>query len=351
MKILADVTLPHLSIFTPSFQLETYGDAADLKMKLKDNSILLCRSTLTVEPALLKDSAITCVGTASSGVDHVNTSYLEENGITFFSAKGSNAPAVADYVVANLAFLCQQGLISGKKAGIIGLGEVGVRVKSRIATLNFQTICYDPWKANNINSGEFCSFDDLSNCDILFIHANLHQIPPYPSYDLLNANFLKSLDPKTIIINAARGGIVNEESLLQLKHPPIYCTDVYINEPQINPRIVQLATLCTPHIAGHSIEAKQNAVLQLAKQIYDFYQLPCPSFPHAPPTKVKMHSTGWEDSILNLYNPIHETKQLKCAYNLSDTFQHLRANHKFRHNFSNMLIKDDQLLTKLIGIE
>ena len=133
-------------------------------------------------------------------------------------------------------------------------------------------------------------------------------------------------------MNAARGGIVNEEDLLHLDNPLIYCTDVYEHEPFINPQIIQLATLCTPHIAGHSIEAKLRAVTLISEKLHTYYHLPLPLFSIEVQQSHRMLAPGssWENTMLSFYNPWHQTQQLKNATitSLSKLFQDLRQAHK-----------------------
>ena len=278
MNILADATIPSLQEwFELPFNLNFYHSTNDMKEQLRGQDILICRSTLRVNQDLLGGSDIQCVATASSGTDHIDSEYLTKAGIMMFDAKGCNARSVSDYVVSILAYLYQKKSIIGQRVGIIGMGEVGSRVKKRLDTAGCLVYCYDPIRERLDNAFVYCALTDLSACDIICVHANLHDTPPFPSRDLLDSNFLNTLPPNTIIINASRGGIVNESALLACQIPLIYCTDVFNNEPSINPQIVNYATLCTPHIAGHSIEAKQQAVRMISEKLHHYYHLTIPS--------------------------------------------------------------------------
>lgn len=299
-----------------------------LEDALPSHDVLVCRSTLSITPQLLDNTHISCVATASSGIDHLNTDYLTTQNIPYFDAKGCNAEAVADYVLATLAYLKKHQLIREMRAGVIGAGEVGTRVIKRLKALGFDVLVYDPFKPH-LNT---CSFEALKNCQLLCIHANLHNNAPYPTQNLLDTAFFDALSPNTVIINAARGGIVNETALLNQEKPLIYCTDVYQNEPDINPDIVAYATLCTPHIAGHSIEAKQNAVAYLSQKLHVYFGL-------TPPAKARLADTREVahlplPDILDIYNPLEETVVLKKATHIQTTFLSLRRAHKHRHNFS-----------------
>ena len=335
MNILADATLPSLQDwFGLPFHLNLYHSIHDLQKQLPQNDILICRSTLRVNKELLEGSHIQAVATASSGIDHIDRDYLKKNSIELFDAKGCNARSVADYVLATLAYLFQHKSLQGQSVGIIGMGEVGSRVKKRLDTAGCEVFCYDPIREGLDNVYDYCSVSDISRCDIICVHANLHNTHPFPSVNLLSEDFFKQLKPHVILINASRGGIINENALLACQPPLIYCTDVYQSEPSINPQIVNYATLCTPHVAGHSIEAKQNAIKIISEKIHKHYKLAWPIPPQ--PSDLQDQITTqvpWQDHILKLYNPEKETLRLKQSMDKTQAFLSLRKAHNNRHDF------------------
>lgn len=342
MNIIADATLPNLlELFPKPFKITTYNNHETLREALAFHDVLLCRSTLKVDETLLKNSQIQCVATASSGTDHIDASYLNSKKIKLFDAKGSNAHAVADYVTATLAWLEQQHKLTGKKAGVIGVGEVGTRVIERLNLLGYNVSCYDPYRVHAHHSFNLVNFQDLLDCDLLCIHANLHQNAPWPTLNLIHADVMSHLKPGTTIINASRGGIVNETDLLNTKTKIHYCTDVYSEEPNINPDIVHFSTLCTPHIAGHSIEAKKKAIIQLKHQLHRHLELTSSdNFPSLLARNDKMlkklnlnSNKAWQNDALNLYNPHHETLMLKRHPNKRESFLNSRKAHTNRHDF------------------
>lgn len=336
MQILADATLPNLPVlFRAPFRLTLYNAPSEIPALLPTHNILLCRSTLKVTAALLANSAIRCVATASSGIDHIDADYLQKHKIALFDAKGCNARSVADYVVATLACLYRENKVMGRKAGVIGVGEVGAGVVERLRAIGFDVICFDPFKEETDNKFPYCSLNDLAACDVICVHANLHHTSPHPSANLLGADFLSSLKPNTVIINAARGGIVNEEALLNLATPITYCTDVYTAEPRINAKVVELATLCTPHIAGHSMEAKNMSVVKVCEQLHTFYKvfMPASTIPTEKGPRLSPNDC-WKDCVLNLYNPLIDTRILKAANDKTHAFLTQRQAHNTRHDFA-----------------
>ncbi len=333
LRVMADATLPDLELWFPQpFKLTLYNTRSIEQIDLNDHEILLCRSTLRVNEQLSGIKAIECVATASSGTDHILANLLQQQNITLFDAKGSNAHAVADYILASIAHLTQRGLLKGNRAAVVGAGHVGSQVAVKLRMIGFEVILIDPVK--QFNQPDFISgeLSDLSTCDLICIHANLHNTQPWPSQNLFNEDLLSKLKPDVVLMNAARGGIVNEVDLLNTPPSMIYCTDVYANEPGPSTEIIQRATICTPHIAGHCIEAKTRAVIQLSAQIHQHYGLECRQVsPVFPLTKKINISKNWQEKILDHYNPGIETATLKAANDSKNVFLEQRAAHVFRH--------------------
>lgn len=317
MHILADATLPLLSeAFPPPFHLTRYHNATELQHALPHHRILICRSTLRVNQALLGHHRLAVVMTASSGRDHLDEPWLTQQGTVILDAKGSNAHAVVDYMVAILQNLQDVQALSPRTLGIIGMGAVGSRLYQRLQHLlpNLEISVYDPWRPELAQA----SLDAISRCEVICLHPNLHDRLPYPSFHLINQAFLEQCSPHTVIINASRGDVVHEEALLRA-YPGIYCTDVFSHEPAPNPAIIKRALYCTPHIAGHTVEAKFIAIQQLSQQLHHHYQRPSP------------HFTPLPSGNSPTYSPTLETQVLKAARDLPSTFVTWRAAH-YRHN-------------------
>jgi erythronate-4-phosphate dehydrogenase len=337
MKILIDATLPDIEqAFGEPFIVSLYTNFEELVQLLPSQDILFCRSTVKVDAELLKNSQLRCVATASSGSCHLDKVYLEKSQIHWIDAKGSNAVSVADYVLATLASLEQQGMRVGKQAGILGVGAVGSQVCLRLKQLGYKVVTYDPLRALQDPTFISCDLKTLLASDWITIHASLHHTKPYPSKHLLNADFFSALKLDTTLINAARGGIVDEEALLKAPSHPIYCTDVYQNEPNPNPSLIRYATLCTPHIAGHSVEAKKAAVTSVSLQLHQWLGLVAPYFPLSDSIlEYPIYpDQSWQTQILAYYNPLNETQLLKNALGDREVFLELRRAHTFRHDMN-----------------
>ncbi|MCC5792925.1 MAG: 4-phosphoerythronate dehydrogenase [Legionellaceae bacterium] len=333
IRLLADASLPALHSCFADFQVETYQHEEDLKTKLDNHDILLCRSTLKVNARLLEKSSIKLLATASSGMNHLDLDWLRQRQIPCLSAKGANAPAVADYVCMVLAWLKTQQNWWGKTAGLIGYGAVGQQVATRLADLGFALKIYDPLLGKRTGYRQY-QLSDLHDCDLVCIHCNYHQTPPFPSHHLIDVAFLQHFNPKGILLNAARGDVVDEGALVNSPHIRNYCTDVFSNEPLLNHRLLQDCKLATPHIAGHTIEGKMNAVINLARQIHILYQLPftlSEQNPFSAPV-IDPRQPDWAEQIRQYYHPESDSLALKQSLAIAQDFKTLRAAHNFRHN-------------------
>jgi erythronate-4-phosphate dehydrogenase len=337
MKIIADDTIPILpSYFPPPFVLEQVPiDKIAMAIKKKAD-VLLCRSTLRVNAQLIQNTSIKIIATATSGVDHIDQCFLQDNKIQLIDAKGCNANAVADYIIAILASLKFNA--NNTKAGVIGLGHVGTIVSQRLNALKMEVLENDPPKA--IEDQQFKSHDlsTLYDCDLITLHTPLTFNGNHSTYHLIDKAFITKLKVGSIIINAARGGIVDEKAIIEHGSHLHYCADVFKQEPFINYSLIQRAAVTTPHIAGHSIEAKKLAPILLSKKIHKHCQLPQPplSYPFSNQAIALPNKIDWQQLILSLYSPSQESQALKAAQNsleLKQTFQKLRSAHTFRHGF------------------
>ena len=131
MLIVADENIPYLNQAFSSFgEIVTMPGRSVSRDGLKDAEILLVRSVTPVGPELLDDTHVRFVGTATIGTDHMDTDYLNESGIIWAAAPGSNAASVADYVTSALLELERRGgpRLEGLAAAVIGCGNVGILI-------------------------------------------------------------------------------------------------------------------------------------------------------------------------------------------------------------------------------
>lgn len=210
---------------------------------VRDADALVVRTRTKVNEALLSGSRVRLVCTATIGFDHIDTAYCASQGIRWMSCPGCNAQAVCDYIEEALNELDARGTI-----GVVGVGHVGSLVAQMAERRGMKVLLNDPPK----NIGVSLDFI-AQKCDIITFHVPLDQ----STYHLCNEAFLAKCKPGALIINAARGGVVDEQALLRSGNP--YILDTWENEPDINPDVLAHAQRASMHIAGYSVEGKRNA--------------------------------------------------------------------------------------------
>ena len=324
IPLLADNSLPLLeALFSLHFKLRTYQNLEEIYNYNAPQEILLCRSNLRIDQDFLNKTHFRTIATATSGTDHIDIHYLQKKKIHLLDANGTNAASVADYVLATLAYLN----LTSKSIGIIGMGKVGRAVKQRLQLLQQNVLSYDPWLPEH---SKVC-FNDILACDVITLHANLHDNKPFPSRHLFNAKNLRQLKPGTVLINTARGELLDTEALLKLKPDIIYCADVFPDEPNISADLIDYTTICTPHIAGHSIQAKHQSLIKISQKLHQYYEIPRPETKMQPHSSYLITPHEWQKTLLDHYNPWEETLFLKAAKNKKNAFLYLRKAHCNRH--------------------
>ncbi|GJM14375.1 MAG: erythronate-4-phosphate dehydrogenase [Pseudohongiella sp.] len=280
MKIYADQNILALeSNFSRYGELHLFDGRSVESSDLIEADALLVRSTTQVNESLLAGSNIRFVGTATSGVDHIDANYLRQTGIGFADAKGSNANAVVDYCFSALACAAiDRGFsLSDSSVGIVGAGAVGGLFASKLEKLGIEVRCCDPFLANRgIGARDYFSLPSVLACDVISLHVPLSSIAPHPTANLLGPDELSQLVNGAVLINACRGGVVDEAALKMLlsQRSDLFTVfDVWAGEPAIDPVLVEAVDFATPHIAGYSVEAKSNATRILAQAFEAHFEL------------------------------------------------------------------------------
>ena len=237
---------------------------------------LFVRTRTRVDSALLEGTRVRFVATATIGTDHLDIPYLEQSGIAWASAPGCNAQAVCDYVEECLRLndrlaterplRCPTATLSDRLTlGIVGCGHVGSKVKAMAERRGMRVLVSDPPKGLHIPLAQLAA-----EADVITFHTPLTRAGAFLTYHLCDAEFLVHCRPGTLIINAARGGVVDEEALL---HSGLPCAiDTWEGEPDINRALLRQAWLASYHIAGYSLEGKINASQQVLDAFCRFFQ-------------------------------------------------------------------------------
>ena len=250
------------------------------RAQLAGVDVLLVRSVTRVDKNLLDGTAVKFVGSATSGIDHIDRDYLARSGIGFAHAPGANANAVVEYVLAAVASSgdALEGLLAGGTVGIAGYGFVGKAMAARLRALGIDYRVYDPWLDPKTISHP-ASLAQILDCDVVTLHPELTRERPWPSVHLLGAAELRQLRPGSLLINASRGPVVDNAALLTLLQSgrgPVTVLDVWEGEPAINAALLEQVTLGTPHIAGYSLDGKILATRMLCEALAAQMALPQP---------------------------------------------------------------------------
>ena len=231
---------------------------------VRDADVLVVRTRTQVNEALLRGSKVRLVCTATIGFDHIDTAYCDAQGIAWMSCPGCNAQAVCDYIeevlTTHYSLLTTHysllplgnGSGAGLCIGVVGVGHVGSLVAQMAERLGMQVLLNDPPKGIGV------SLDTIAReCDVITFHTPLTHTGNHATYHLCDASFLAQCKPNALIINAARGGVVDEQALLASGRE--YVLDTWEDEPHIDLDVLRHARLASMHIAGYSVLGKRNA--------------------------------------------------------------------------------------------
>lgn len=373
LKIVADENIPALqTLFAPLGELHTRPGRAICRDDLLDADVLLVRSVTPVNRALLTGTSVRFVGTATIGTDHIDLAALAELGIGFSSAPGCNADAVVEYVLSVLLHLAEEQSfdLGSRSVGIVGVGNVGSRLAARLQALGIRTLLCDPPRQRSLpedKAAGFCSLEQLlSEADIVSLHTPLTYSGEDPTWHLLQAETLARLQPDTILINAGRGPVIDNQALLELagqRDDLTLVLDVWEHEPAVNLALAARVKIATPHIAGYSLEGKLRGTWMLYQAWCAFAGVEAPlSFEQLlPPAEVAelrlTEKAGLLPPVRMLYDPFRDDRALRASLVASESqqkaaFDQLRKQYPIRREFSALTLRvsaDQQPIFKALG--
>lgn len=281
--------------------------------------VLIVRSRTRVDADLLQGTPVRFVGSCVAGRDHLDEAYLAEQGIALATADGCNAQSVAEYVITVLLLMAQKhGLrLQDKTLGIVGVGQVGRRLHALADVLGLQTLLNDPPRARREGPEGFVDLDTVLRADFISLHTPLIHSGPDCTLNLLNAQKIGQLQPHQILINAARGDVLDEHALV--RQPLKDCIiDCWQHEPHINTQLLEKAALATPHIAGHARQAKLRGTQMIQKALLEFLGQPAGpellATPHRAPTDwltQVSQSPNPLETLLAIYDPRRDDATLR----------------------------------------
>ncbi|HMB55591.1 MAG TPA: phosphoglycerate dehydrogenase [Arenimonas sp.] len=275
---------------------EPIKDPQVLADKLADFDVILVRSaTLVGAEALAKASKLKVIGRAGAGVDTIDVDAATARGIAVMNAPDGNTLAAAEHAISLLFALARHipradagmkagewpknGLtgfeLEGKKLGVIGLGRIGATVARKAAGIGMEVAAYDPFlpsAAAGRMSVPMKSLDELlAWADIITLHIPRTK----ETTNLIGEAQMRAMKKGAYLINAARGGLIDEEALLKLLdegHLAGAALDTFVTEPlqKESPLRNNAKLILTPHLGASTSEAQQAVSTILARQIIDF---------------------------------------------------------------------------------
>ncbi len=255
---------------------------------ISDADILLVRSITPVNESLLAGSSVKFVGTATAGVDHFDIEAIERLGVAWAAAPGSNAVSVVEYVLCALATAGWfERVVSGLPVGLIGLGQVGERLAHRLMHLGCEVLAYDPLRVDWPSDIRRAELEEVLWQPVISLHANLHDQGAHASRGLLNADraeqmvaALSTREGGGLFINAGRGELMTLEALTRLVDSPwTVILDTWPGEPSLSAELLSRCDWVSPHIAGHSIKARENGSDLLAAAVARWADVEAPAIP------------------------------------------------------------------------
>jgi len=272
-----------------------YADGADrsaLLAALAEADAVIVRSATRIDDeALAHAPRLRVVARAGVGLDNVDVEAATRAGVMVVNAPTSNIVSAAEHAVGLLLAVARNlpqaaaslrggqwqrsaftGVeLQGKVAGILGLGRIGVLVAERLASFGMRLIAYDPYvpatRAAQLGV-RLASLDELlAEADFITVH-----LPKNPeTVGLIGDRELHRVKPEVRIVNAARGGIVDEHALaLALKEGRVAGAgiDVFAAEPATGHPLLDFpAVVATPHLGASTSEAQEKAGTQVARSV------------------------------------------------------------------------------------
>ena len=301
MKILVSDSLSKQGVDV----LQKAGFDVDVKTKLPKEELLkeighceglIVRSATKVTSDLIDAATrLKVIGRAGSGLDNVDTQAATRRGIVVMNTPGGNTVTTAEHTMAMIFSITRRipqatasmkagkwekdrfmGVeLYNKTLGVVGIGQIGGYLTKLAQGLSMSVIAYDPYLAEERARKMGVEVVELAELfrrsDIISVHTPLTA----ETRSLINAAAIATMKPGVMIVNCARGGIVNESDLfdaLKSKRVAAAAFDVFEEEP-VKPDHPLLGLdnfISTPHIGASTAEAQENVAVGIAEQIVDY---------------------------------------------------------------------------------
>jgi D-3-phosphoglycerate dehydrogenase len=258
---------------------------------------LVIRSATKVTSEIIEAARnLRVVGRAGIGLDNVDVPAASKNGIVVMNAPDGNATTAAEHAIAMMMSLSRNvpqatasmkagkwekknfmgREVTGKTLGIVGIGRIGSIVADRAMGLRMKVIAFDPHMPKELVDKlgvELVGLEEVAQrADYISVHVPLTKETKH----LLSVDFFKNMKKGAMLIDCARGGVVDEEALFNaLQNGDIAgaAFDVFENEPtslEKTPLLGLKNFICTPHLGASTSEAQENVAQAIAEQMADY---------------------------------------------------------------------------------
>ena len=283
------------SVTTVEYNPTLVDRQEDLAGLVKDARALIVRNRTQVREEMLGAAPrLQCVGRLGVGLDNIDVDACKHRGIAVYPATGANDLSVAEYVMTSAMALMRSAYLSnaemiagkwprqklsgreiaGKTMGLIGFGSIAREVAWRAQAYGMQIVAHDPYvdAADPVwQAARNLSLDGvLETADVVSLHVPLTDATRH----MINADRLKSMRQGSVLINAARGGVVDETALassLKDGHLGGAALDVFESEPLSAEAAAKFADIpnliLTPHIAGVTVESNKRVSFMIAELV------------------------------------------------------------------------------------
>ena len=277
------------------YDIKTGLEPNELKSIIDDYDGILIRSATKLTADVLENcSNLKVIGRAGVGVDNVDLDVATKNKILVMNTPLGNLEATAELTV-GLMFSLYRHIhnanasthegkwekakfmgteLKGKTLGIVGFGNVGQRVAEICKVIGMQILTNSNSASdevlNSFGAKKVSTEELISSSDILSLHTKLNE----QTKNMLNKESIATMKSSSVIINCARGGLINESDLKDALNNDVIAgaaIDVYETEPATeNVMFGAKNLLLTPHLGASSKEAQSNVAIDVANQVADF---------------------------------------------------------------------------------
>jgi D-3-phosphoglycerate dehydrogenase len=295
---LSDKALGILAAANLSADVKTGLKGEELQSIIGEYDAVVVRSaTKITKDIIAKGDKLKVIGRAGIGVDNVDVQAATEKGIVVMNTPQGNALAAAEHTI-GLMFAAARKIgiadrtmkqgkwekkalmgveIYGKTLGVIGIGNIGIIVAEKALALGMKVLAYDIFISKEFAASKGIELVDLDTLlgesDFITVHVPLVK----ETRGLINKDAIAKMKKSVIIINVARGPVVNEEDLneaLRAGRIAGAALDVFNEEPPPKdyPLVLCDNVVCTPHLGASTAEAQNKVAIDIANQIVDFFQ-------------------------------------------------------------------------------